>query len=335
MMMMAQPYEVPLINAQAFSSAMHDAYQEKKLMFKPFMTPYQVPEGYETYTYNLNETAEKARIVTERFGVTDYQELGFRKRVIRRKEIDGKAFPITREERKSILFTRDQIYVQQLTNKIVSKKNEMFFDAFEAAVPEIATLTADGLESSTNVTFDTGNIVKGNATLANGFTVGDSAYAGSETSVGLTPDKISLLRQLAEENKVLGDEFDNQYGNQLIMLVTEEAVSQLEESVKASNKDYSHLFQYDSMMNRISGFKGVKFLYYSSNKKTFTNNSQTIQRLYAWHPSAFIFHDEGITPKVAQELPERKHNGHVYAYSYHNVLRVREEAAFAIDIKVS
>ena len=334
-MMSAQPYEVPLINAQAFSAAMHDAYQEKKLMFKPYMTPYQVPEGYESFTYNLNETAADARFVTERFGVTDYQEIGFRKRTIRRKEIDVAAIPITREERKSILFTPQQVYVQQQTNSIVRKKNQMFFDAFEAAVPEIATLTADGAELSTNVTFDSGNIVKGNATLENGLTVGDVAYAGSETSVGLTPDKISILRQLAEDNKVLGDEFDNQYGNQLIMLVTEEAVSQLEESVKASNKDYSHLFTYDAGMNRVSGFKGVKFHYYSSNKKTFTNNSETIQRLYAWHPSAFIFHDEGITPKVAQELPERKHNGHVYAYSYHNIVRVREEAAFAIDIKVS
>lgn len=335
MMMAAQPYEVPLINAQAYDAAVREAYQEKKLIFKEFMTPFQVPEGYETKTYNYSETAEDARFVTERFGVTDYQELGFRKRVMTRREIDVKAIPITREERKSILFTPQNIYVQEQTNSVVRKKNKTFFDAFEAAVPETAILNADGTETSANVTFNAFNIVKGNATLANGLTVGDAAYAGTETSVGLTPDKISIIRQIAEHNKVLGDEYDNQYGNQLVMLVTEEAVSQLEESVKASNKDYSHLFSYDNEMNRVSGFKGVKFIYYSSNKKTFTNNSQTIQRLYAWHPSAFIYHDEGITPKVAQEIPERKHNGHVYCYSYHNVLRVREEAAFAIDIKVA
>ncbi len=334
-MMMAQAYEVPLINAQAYDAAVREAYQEKKLMFKSMMTPYQVPEGFESKTYNFSEKAEDARFVTERFGVTDYQDIGFRKRRMIRKEIDVKAIPITREERKSILFTPQQIYVQQQTNAIIRKKNQMFFDAYEAAVPETATLNSDGTETTTNVAFDSGNIIKANATISNLFTVGSSPYAGTETGVGLTPDKISILHILAEENEVLGDEFDNQYGNMLHMLVTQEAVNQLEESVKASNKDYSHLFTYDAGTNRISGYKGVKFHYYSSNKKTFTNNGQTIQRLYAWHPTAFIFHDEGVETRVTQELPDRKYNGQIYAWSHHNVMRVREEAAFAIDIKVT
>lgn len=71
---------------------------------------------------------------------------------------------------------------------------------------------------------------------------------------------------------------------------------------------------------------------FSSGIKQYTS-TDTILKLYAWHPEAFIYDPERVTNYATSNIETKEYNSQVYSEMDYNVMRVREECAFRVDCK--
>jgi hypothetical protein len=311
-------YNLPVLNTVAFDTAVHEVMGKTQSIFNPFMQAYPVPLGSESKTWNLGGESEGAIAQTARFGDTLYQDIAFSKRSLNRATWKVKAIPIDKNEVKSVNFSPESHYVKAMARQLNKKRNDVFLDKFEEDVIQTDILNADGTSATTTKTFASGNIIA-------------PEFGNSGTQIGLTVKKLDELLRLAEVNDLLGDEFEMEYGFNLAMIVPEAQASLLFADARTSSKDYSHFFQYEG--NRIRQYRGIRFIYFSSGIKTYVSTN-TIQKLYAWHPEAFIYDPERVSNYATSNIETKEYNSQVYSEMDYNVMRVREECAFRVDCRV-
>jgi hypothetical protein len=311
-------YNLPVLNETAFSNSVNEVMGKTQSIFNPYMQAYPVPLGSESKTWNFGNESEDAFEQTSRFGDTLYQDIGFSKRNFYRKSWKVKAIAIDKNEAKSISFTPEAEYVKRIARKLNKKRNDVFLDRFEEDVIVTDILNADGSTSNTTKTFASGNIIA-------------PTFGNSGTNIGLTVKKLDELLRLAEANDLLGDEFEQEYGFNLVMTVPESQSALLYADARTASKDYSHFFQFEG--NRIVQYRGIRLIPFSSGIKTYTS-TDTIQKLYAWHPEAFIYDPERIMNYATSNIPTKEYNSQVYSEMDYNVMRVREECAFRVDCKL-
>lgn len=315
---MSSNYNLPVLNTIAFDTSVNEIMGKTQSIFNPTMMAFPIPMGSESKTWNLGGESVDAIAQTQRFGDTTYQDISFSKRNFYRQHWKIPAVPIDKNEVKAINFTPESHYVKTIARKLNKKRNDVFLDAFEADVIVTNVLNADGTTANSTASFDSNNIVARD-------------FGSTGTNSGLTVGKLDHLLELAEAQDLVGDEFEMEYGFNLSMLVTEAQANNLFDTARTSSKDYSHFFQYEG--NRIRQYRGIRFIYFSSGIKTYTA-TDTIQKLYAWHPEAFIYDPERISNYATSNIPTKEYNSQVYSEMDYNVMRVREECAFRVDCKL-
>jgi hypothetical protein len=312
-------YNLPILNTVAFDSSVNEVMGKTQSIFNPTMQAYPVPMGSESKTWNLGGESEDAIAQTSRFGDTLYQDIAFQKRSFNRATWKVKAIPIDKNEVKSINFTPESHYVKAMARKLNKKRNDVFLDKFEEDVIVTNVLGDDGSTANSTVTFASGNIIA-------------PTFGNSGTNIGLTVGKLDELLRLAEVNDLIGDEFEQEYGYNLKMIVPESQANLLYANSRTSSKDYSHFFKFDETRGKITGYRSISFVSFSSGIKTYTS-TDTILKLYAWHPEAFIYDPERVTNYATSNIETKEYNSQVYSEMDYNVLRVREECAFRVDCK--
>ncbi len=313
-------YNLPALNSTAFDNSVREKIGTISSIFNPMMTAYPIPAGNEAKTWNQGGRSASAKAYDQRFGDTTYQDIDFEKRTFFKKYWDVDAIPIDEfADLDSISFSPENHYVKMISEALNKKRNDVFIDAFEEDVIVTNILNADGTTGTTTRSFNSSNII-----------ARDFNSSGTNTALSLT--KLDELINRAEDNKLIGDEFEHMNGFSLCMLMTERQSSLLYNQARTSSSEYATFFKWDPMKNRISNYRSIKFVYFSSNIKEYTA-TDTIQKLYAWHPKAFIYDPENVKSYASSNMPEKKYNGQVYSKMAYNVMRVYEEAAFRVDCK--
>lgn len=339
---MSQEFTHNVLLAQTdFDTNLKEEFNRNVVPYLAKMTPYPISEGSNKREYIIFGESSDAREVTERFGVTDYEELSSRKRTLNRTKRDVPAVPITEQELREDAKGIAQHSMREQSKALKRQMNLTFFKNFEASVQEEATVDASGDAVAATVAFKEANIIRADYTKAapeygSDYTTG---YATADAK-GLTLDKLDALNLLLAQNNLIGDDVMTEMA-QVCMVVTEAHLQGLLDEVRATSSDYSIFFQYDAMGN-LRRYRNIEFLrteFVGGIKDVVEfsdGDSGTVQKLYAWHPDAFVYDMQEptafYTPPGAGGLATRKYEGQVYAYNYFNTKRVREEAAFRIDV---
>ena len=318
---MPLPSNLPILNTKAYDTGMQTAFVATNAIFDPYMIPHPIPNGADSITWNLGGESEALVPMNTYFGETTFQNYQAKKRTFVRSRWNAPAMIVDRHEKLSINLNPDGAKIQAMTRKVAQKRNEIFIANFETDVAVTDILNNDGSTTNTLVSFLSSNIVP-------------KDYLTAGTNSGLTLEKLDALIVMAERNNLVGDEFATQYGYSLHMLMTEEIAASLLRLPQATSRDYADFFVRDNMTGKLIAYRGIKFIYAPVSLPTYTAGADRIAKLYAWHPSAFIYDPATLFNRTVNEDPLHTFNGFLYTELLYNTMRVREEAAFRIDAKL-
>ena len=315
---MPQQNTTGVLTTEAYSASINELFVSSKAIFDTYMTAYPIPKGSQSITWNLGGESEDAEAITEYFADTKYQHFKFSKRTFERGIYSPKAGIIERHELMNINFDPSNHKIQAMARSLNRKRNQIFLENFEANVAVTDVLNPDGTKGVTVAAFDTDNIIA-------------PTYGSASTNSGLSLAKLDHLIELAEEQNLIGEDVAEELGYSLMMTMTESAATSLLDTPRGTSKDYEKFFVRDNTGKLVS-YRGIKFIYLATKLPTYVA-TDTIVKHYAWHPSAFIYDPASTMNKYTAELPDKNYHGQIYSEMYYNVLRVREEAAFRIDVK--
>jgi hypothetical protein len=321
--MMMATYNLPIVNQQAYDAAVEAYLGQQTSIFESYMIRKDIPQDAELLQVRRYKETESAEEQNERFGDTQYQDMEYTFRELRRRRFKTRAFAIDKYDKVGVNFSPDSDIVQESVAQLMKKKNEIFISAFTAPVTEWTGMNA-GEGTATTKNFISGNVVPANYVAS-----------GTPAVSGLTIAKIERLIELMEDNNLIGDHLAvSGMSSDLCMLVSEEMTNQLLKDPQASSADYAHLFVYDNAKSRLESFRGIKFIYAKALIPKATVSGDVIADCYAWRKDGLVFSNAELTTFANSDLAHKENNSQVRAEMSYNVMRMWEEKCFTVKVKV-